>query len=302
MKRIDKYLYSLNLKDKLINKVILISGASGSLASSFILKLVSLYLDISFKLILIDLDILKLKELKNKINQINQNIEVIIYGFDASNIKSLDEVILKIKEKNNHLDYVYLTHGVYHLPYLILKDSENKKYYERTYLINYYSIIYLMKKLKEITNKFIIVISLSYRYVYIDYADLYLFNKNISTTKRYGITKRYLLLNSLYLNQNEGYNINLIHPGVSATSLFDSSKGGFKKAFNKLITPIMKKIFPSNLKASLSFFKALNEDKSISSILGPHLFFNIYGYPKNVKIKTDLNNEDLKKIDEMVKI
>ena len=118
-------------------------------------------------------------------------------------------------------------------------------------------------------------------------------------TKLYGLTKR-LLTQMLYLLkvENEGLDIVFTHPGVTASTLFE---GLHTNIFWKIAIPIMRHIFMSNDKASLPILSGINYEHDNRHWIGPRGLFQVWGYPKVVKVKKDLFNiEQIKKIKDKI--
>ena len=102
-------------------------------------------------------------------------------------------------------------------------------------LIHFYLTNYLCDKLPELTV--IQTSSISYCFSKLNINDVESLKKG--KTNRYGNSKRLLSLSTLKLQEKYSNKIYLTHPGISTTSLFSSSKGGFGKAFDKIIVPII---------------------------------------------------------------
>ena len=110
-------------------------------------------------------------------------------------------------------------------------------------------------------------------------------------TKVYGRSKRLLNYHLLYLKE-QGYDIRITHPGVSATSLFASEKGGFGKLFNAVIVPLMKIIFHSPDKSSLTVLYGLNDEVEYGKEIGPGGLFAVWGYPKVLKLSKKMQDKE----------
>ena len=107
----------------------------------------------------------------------------------------------------------------------------------------------------------------------------------------YGRSKRLLNYHLLYLKE-QGYDIRITHPGVSATSLFASEKGGFGKLFNAIIVPLMKIIFHSPDKSSLTVLYGLNDEVEYGKEIGPGGLFAVWGYPKVLKLSKKMQDKE----------
>lgn len=89
----------------------------------------------------------------------------------------------------------------------------------------------------------------------------------------------------LYLKQYQNeVKIDLVHPGITASNLFDARHGGFSKVFGKTILPLMHILFPSPAKAALSAIEATHETTKLGYWYGPRGLFHVWGCPKMTKL------------------
>jgi hypothetical protein len=155
-----------------------------------------------------------------------------------------------------------------------------------TFVTNFISPIYLTQYLCNRLPNLIVVqtASISYLFSKLNFDDIETLKCKNKTT-RYGRSKRLLILSTLTLQNKVNNSIFLTHPGVSTTSLFNSSKGGFGKAFDKIIVPIMKVIFMKPEKAALSIALAPSYKYEKERFIGPRGLFQVWGYPKQRKLK-----------------
>jgi len=86
--------------------------------------------------------------------------------------------------------------------------------------------------------------------------------------------------------------MNLVHPGVVPTELFEKSHGKF---FMTFIFPIMKVLFHSPKKASLTIIYAMEANTENTEWIGPRGLFEAWGTPKKLKMKRSVlkNNEEV---------
>lgn len=275
-KWIDKNCSSLN------GKTIVVLGASGSIGK----EIVDIISSLSANVILAIRSLSKgenlLKEMKEKYPSINYKILLV----DMASRESIDAFVEELKKID--IDYFISCAGVYHLPKKILNDG-----LEIHFATNYFNHIYLIENIedrfKNDNKKIIIMESISHRFYKIDFSDL-MSLKTKNKTKVYARSKRLLVFHTLNKIRN-GSPIVLTHPGISATTLFSSEKGGFSKLFNKLIFPIMKIIFMHPRKAALSVIYSLYNDVNYGKQVGPRGLFHIWGYPKIYKFSKNLLNK-----------
>ena len=274
-----KYIKWVNKNIKPIeNKTVVITGATGSIGIYATKYLAYLKANIIIAVRNAKKGNALIDEIKRDYPDCNIRMMIV----DFASIESVDNFsneLLKIK-----MDYYITTAGVYHLPETVTKDG-----LEIHYETNYYNQIRVIERLDK-DLPVIVVSSISHKKCRIDFDNLMSLGVK-NRTKVYGRSKR--MLNYHLMNiKNKGYDIRITHPGISATSLFNSEKGGFGKLFNTLIVPIMKILFHSPDKACLSVLLALNEEVALCKEIGPKGLFNAWGYPKVVKLSKKLLNEE----------
>jgi short-subunit dehydrogenase len=266
--------YFLNKSISYEGKTVAITGATGSLGF-YIAYFVLLK---GAKIILVGRNYTKLEETKNKLLEKFENSDIRCLICDASKIE--DSIQLAKDLENAQIDYLFNNAGCYHLPVKMVGK------YDITYITNFVSPIYLTQYLcKKLPNLIVIqTASLSYRFTKLNLNDIQFIKKD-DKTKRYGSSKRLLILSSFKLQKELNNKIYLTHAGVSTTSLFSSSKGGFNKVFNKIIVPIMKVIFMKPEKAALSIVLAPSTEYKKETLIGPKGIFQVWGYPKEHKLE-----------------
>ena len=154
--------------------------------------------------------------------------------------------------------------------------------YEKHFFTNCIAPFMLSKILKPLLNensKLIFLGSLSCNFSKIDFNDID-FRTRTSDLQIYSNTKRWLTFAALKLKDElkaSNICVNIVHPGISATSLF---KSWALKIFN----PLMKLVFPSVKKASLCEIAGIFFSTNSFEWIGPTKF-KVWGYPKVNKLK-----------------
>lgn len=273
----EKFL--LNNVAKMENKTAVIIGATGSLGN----ELCEYLLKLKANIIITTRNKQKGEDLIKELNKKYPAGNISCLELDLSSVSSTLEFIHKLIFMS--VDYLVFSAGIYHLEKQMIDDK-----YERHYLVNYLNqmriIESLCQKIKERRGKIIVVGSIAARFAKLDFNDIMSINCQ-NKTHIYARSKKLLMTHCAYLNRH-GFPIYLVHPGISATSLFDESKGGFGKKFNKIIVPIMRKIFISPAKAALSIVYAFTNEVPYGYQVGPRGLFNIYGYPKVYKLHRNI--------------
>ena len=275
-----KYIKWVNKNiERLDNKTVVITGATGSIGIATTKYLAHLNANI----IIAVRNVKKGNLLIEDVKKLYPSVKISMMLVDFSSIESVDNFINDLKGIN--IDYFITTAGVYHLPETITKDG-----LEIHYETNYFNQIRVIESLSK-DLPILVVSSISQKKCRVD------FNNHMSIgvknrTKVYGRSKRLLNYHLLYLKE-QGYDIRITHPGISATSLFASEKGGFGKLFNAIIVPLMKLIFHSPDKSSLTLLYALNDEIEYGKEVGPKGLMAIWGYPKLWKLSKRLQNKEL---------
>lgn len=262
-------------------------------STSGIGKALSFYLSrFDVNLILIGRNKERLNNLIKEIDVFNAKIET--HVCDYSNKESVKSFLEFIKTRK--IDIFYNNAGIYHQPLELIDGLD------QTFLIDFLIPSMFAKELfKANPNcKVINTSSISYRYKKFDKNDIQGL-KIKDKTKRYGFIKRLLMMEATYLFSLGNKDL-LAHPGISYTGLFDKRNKAYKKGFYVFVSPLMKLMFMSPEKASLSLLYAASENVEIPIYhhIGPKGLFHSWGYPSVQKIKNLASSGDLKFLDEEV--
>lgn len=246
-------------------KTVLIIGGTGSIGR----KVINYLLGLDAYVIVAARNITKAKELFNE--KTNLSIEYL----DISDLNSIDAFQLQIDKKYPKIDVLINNAGV-----LNSFEKTSKQGYEMHFAANALGNYYLAKKLLfdlKDNAKIINTSSISYNFNKINFNDFEgIFYHN--SIKRYGLTKRIMTFNTLWLKDSlkeTNLKINLVHPGICATELFTKNKSVIYKIFY----PMMKLVFHNEDKAALSIIKGIFTETKFNEWIGPR-FLNIWGYPK----------------------
>jgi len=258
------------------NKTIVVTGGDGSIG--YYICYYALFL--GAKVIIASLDTNKCEIVKKDLLKVFPKASIEVKYIDLNKLDMIKPFVDTIAQ---YKPYILVNNaGVYHLP-----KQQNEYNIERTFAINYIgtSLLtqYMLPILKKNGGKVVYQSSISVKWFKKFELDDVFSNKEPKLTRCYGKSKKEVLMDALRLKR-EGYVIDFAHPGASATGLFDFKRGGFTKAFNKLIVPLMKLVFNSPSKASLGVVYALTHDLQYDEWAGPVHLFNFIGYPKVCKI------------------
>ena len=287
MNKFDKYFIERSISYE--GKTVAVTGATGSLGY-YISRYV---LFKGAKLIIVGRNEKKIQTTISELKKEFPNNEISSLKCDSS---SIEETIQLAKNLEHFkIDYLFNNAGCYHLPVKIIDG------HDITFTTNFISPIYLTNYLCDKLPNLTIVQtgSISYCFLKLNINDIESLKKG--KTNRYGNSKRLLTLASLKIQEKYNNKIYLTHPGVSTTSLFSSSKGGFGKAFDKVIVPIMKVIFLKPAKAALSIALAPSFPYKKETLLGPRGLFQVWGYPKLHKLTyKKFNKKEKDNIDDII--
>lgn len=282
----------MSFKTKLLNnlnlnkKTILVIGGSGEIGVKILQNLIYCKANIILAGRNDDKCFSIINNFRIKYNDINMSY---LY-LDVADISSIDKAIIEIEKLN--IDYIIINSGIYN-PKLIYND----KNIEMSFLTNFYGPYYLIKKLNN-KVKIIVTASISYKYVTIDYTDLFNINYKKSS-KIYSYSKRLLLEMCILLKYKYRFKIEIAHPGISYTKLF---KTLHNNGISKLLLPIYKIMFMSNDKASLNMIYALNQNTNYDKWIGPSYFGEVFGKPRINKLKKKiLDIKNLEVLEDKIK-
>lgn len=278
-----------NIKD-LSNKVILISGATGSIGSSLCIYLSKL----NNELILLARNVKEGEKLKEKLKVYKNKVEIIYFDYldKDSLIKTLD--LIKNLAK---VDLFINVSGIYHQTYQLIDNVE------KTYIVNYLAPSFFITELLKINPnlKIIVVTSLTANVSIKKDINIneglneYInsLNKIQNKTKRYALSKHLLMSYLSFLIDSKNAQINFAHPGVSCTNLFNKKNKAYFPLFYYIAPPLMKLLFMSPDKAALSILYAC----SISTLkdnkrIGPRGLFHAWGYPKVYNFNDEIIDKD----------
>jgi short-subunit dehydrogenase len=280
----SKYLEFLKKNIDVQNKTIVVLGATGSIGSNIASYLIKLKANV----ILVGQNEQNLKKLQDQLSS-KTPVKAPYFLVNFTSKESINELLEHLK--NIDIYAIINTIGVYHIPTKMIGA------YDETYLINFLNNIYFVNEFyKTDSHKLTKIIntgSISYCYSSIKIDDIQFLNSN-NKTKHYGNTKRLLMLYSHYLKEN-GYPVELAHPGISTTNLFNKKHKGYAKIFYVLIVPLMKIIFMKPNKACLPLLLALNNKPlNNNEWYGPNGLFHSWGYPKIQKYHIkEIENQNL---------
>ena len=262
-------------------KTIAITGSTGGLGKAIVKHLSSL----GANFILCNRDIKESDAQKQEILKNSPNSVVKILRLDLSDFDSVKKATLELEKEN--FDFFILNSGVYNV-----KRFETSLGFDNIFQINflmpYYMINRLIKKIKNEKIKVIAMGSIAHNYSKLNEKDVQFLNVKKSS-KAYGNSKRFLMFSLFELAEKEKLDVVVCHPGVTLTNMTNH----YPKAINWFVKFGIKLVFPSPQKASLSTIKAIYSTPKQNEWIGPK-FFNIWGFPQKKLLKTCSKEESNK--------
>lgn len=236
------------------------------------------------------------KTMLEEIKKVYPNFNATILKIDLHSVQSIKSFA---NEVNNlfpdGIDALINNAGVYAQQTEILESG-----YEKHFFVNCIAPALLSKLLtqalsKKQNSKIVFVSSISVFFTNVNPDDINSL-KIKNKTKIYARSKRWLTYYAKQLaleNKNSNINISIVHPGITASSLFMPKHNGIRKVLYPVLNFMMKLIFPHSKKASLSEVFALTLTTQPDDWVGPTKFFNIYGFPKIKKLKLSPEKEKI---------
>ncbi len=257
-KQIKSYL-DKNIKN-LRDKIIFITGATGSIGQSVVEELIYL----KAQLILGVKDIEKAKVQKEELLKKYPYANITYMYVDLRKVETIYSCIEILQNKK--INYMILNSGI----------SQSFESDDEIFFVNCYAPYLFMNAFKNIP--IVTTGSISY--------------KKVKRNDTYAYSKRSLMQICYFLNENNK-NVTIAHPGVTYTSLFEKRHKRLK-----WIMPIIKWFLPSKDKAGLSIVYALETPCNRNMWIGPRGLFEIYGKPKKQFLKRSLFDE--KEIEDLI--
>ena len=275
----------------LTNQLAIVIGGTGSIGK----EVVDILLYLKAKVVIGARNVEKATALKKQMLLKYPDAIIDVLYIDLSDLASIDNFQLAIDSKYHKADIFINNCGVYHLPKSLSKDG-----YEIHFATNALGNYYLTKKIvydMKMNSKMIFVSSLSANFYRLDFNDIECLHcKN--RMRVYGNSKSIMTTNCVGFKEefvNNNIDINIVHPGICATELFEKSHSKF---FMAVVYPLMKFLFHSPKKAALTIIAGIFTQTKKNEWIGPRGPFSYYGYPKVKKLNKKLCNEELvKKLD-----
>lgn len=229
----------------------------------------------------------KAEEQKQELLKLFPNATITVYKLDLSSVASIKNFAGKIKFLfADGIDVLINNAGVFTKTRKILENG-----HEQHFFINCIAPLLLTKLLKshlkeKPSSRVVFLGSISCNFSEIDFNDQD-FRNHKNELRPYSNSKRWLTFAVFKLKEEfekENIEVNLIHPGISSTSLFLNSR--FKK-----LQPVLKLIFTKPKKACLNEIAGIFWNTKNREWIGPNIF-DIWGMPKTSKLKIKHFNEE----------
>ena len=275
-KKTVKWINKLNISLK--GKTVLVTGSNSGVGY----KTVETALYLGADVIMACRNIKKAEAAKEELIKDYPGASIRILELDLSDLSSIDSFTQNIINHKIDIDIFVNNAGTFH------KSGVTKDGFENVLGTNFFAVYYLSEKilpyLETLSHKVIYcnTISVVHKLAKIDYEDFY-FTKKYNHFAVYARSKLCLAKYSYELSEryaNSNINVYMIHPGISVTPLGANAFGETVKKLAK----VMKGVFNSPEKSSLSLFYIISKDIPAGTIVGPHIL-EAWGYPKENSVR-----------------
>ena len=264
---------------ELSGKTVAITGATGGLGY----ELSMIFAELRASLILLNRNILKAQELKQRITEHYPDTDITLLPLDLEDIDSVNAACKELVQLKP--DIIIHNAGAYSIPRKICSTG-----YDNVFQINclapYYMTKELLPVLNQIGGRVICVGSIAHNYSKTDPLDTQ-FLKQTRSSLVYGNAKRQLMLSLYKLFENEkNVSLAVTHPGITFTGI----TAHYPKIIFAVIKHPMKIIFMKPKRAALSIVYGAFKECGYREWIGPR-FFNVWGVPKKQILKTFSDSE-----------
>ena len=275
-KKTINWINKLNISLK--GKTVLVTGSNSGVG----FKTVESALYLGADVIMACRNIKKAEAAREELIKEYPNASIQIFQLDLSDLSSIDSFTKNIIDNKIDIDIFVNNAGTFH------KSGVTKDGFENVLGTNYFAVYYLSEKilpyLETLSHKVIYcnTISVVHKMAKIDYEDFY-FTRKYNHFAVYARSKLCLAKYSYYLSkryENSNIDVFMIHPGISVTPLGANAFGNTVKK----LAGIMKWVFNSPEKSSLSLYYIISKDLQTGSIVGPHIL-EAWGYPKENRVR-----------------
>ena len=275
-KKTVNWINKLNIS--LNGKTVLVTGSNSGVGY----KTVETALYLGADVIMACRNIKKAEAAKEELIKDYPGASIRILELDLSDLSSIDSFTQNIINHKIDIDIFVNNAGTFH------KSGVTKDGFENVLGTNFFAVYYLSEKilpyLETLSHKVIYcnTISVVHKLAKIDYEDFY-FTKKYNHFAVYARSKLCLAKYSYELSEryaNSNIKVCMIHPGISVTPLGANAFGETVKKLAK----VMKGVFNSPEKSSLSLFYIISKDIPAGTIVGPHIL-EAWGYPKENSVR-----------------
>ncbi len=220
--------------------------------------------------------------------------EITILKVDLSDARSIKDFSNRVHFLSSFgIDALVCNAGVFAKEKQILPNG-----HEIHFFTNFVAPIYLSKKLMPLlemkeSSKIVLLGSLSQNFTKLNFEDIE-FSKTEKMVDAYANSKRLLAYAAQKLKtESEKVIVNLVHPGISPTSLVLNSSA-------KVLSPFIKLLFSNAKKACLTELAGIFSYTKSNEWIGPSVF-GVWGRPKVLKHKIkNFSNEEFQKCNEVL--
>ena len=234
-----------------------------------------------------------------EIRLVNPLAKLDLEELDVASLDSIHQFVERIKKIYHNIDILINNAGIYYVPLSYTIDG-----YEKCMGTNYLGTYALTIQLLPIINKggkVVMETSVVHALAKLNYNDFYSikhYGKNTSYARSKLAIATLGTYLSKYLNEiNYGVEVNVAHPGVTATNIISPKKGGYNLVISKLGNLFMTTFTHRPRVACLCLILATQNHLESGSTYGPRGLLHVSGYPIVHKLSKKVNQGHQELID-----
>lgn len=235
----------------------------------------------------------------NEIRKDNPKAILNVERLDVASLESIREFVEMIKTKYHQIDVLVNNAGIYYVPLSYTVDGF-EKCMGTNYIGAYALTIQLLPLIKK-GGKVVMETSVVHSLAKLNYNDFYSI-KHYGKNNSYARSKLAIATFGTYLSKylseiNYGVELNVSHPGVTATKIISPKKGGYNVIISKLGNIFLTLFTHRPRVACLCLVLACQNHVDSGYTYGPRGLLHISGYPTIHELSKKVNQHHKELID-----